>query len=274
MNTIVTIMIFTVATTVTSDEIAEDDETKQKKELEEDSFTDFIQLFKFVFDDIGDSNLSPRIEEDEKKLVFPNIISNYQKCYSCRLNPYLNKDTCENFVTANENDNNSESNNTCLSHTDFCASFHYHIRFTANNQSGTFHKFETGYGGLGCYRNLCRKEGCYKDTFKNPFNEAPDNRPWIFETVDICCCKGDYCNRLDAVTPELSGLSAPSSSNDTGAGAGARTASGEDEVNRSGLSAALIIVAGLSLALAATFTLSLALGKLGATRGEYSLNTR
>ena len=80
------------------------------------------------------------------------------------------------------------------------------------------------------------------------------------------------CNSLGDITPELSGLSAPSSSNDTGAGA--RTASGEDEVNRSGLSAALIIVAGLSLALAATFTLSLALGKLGATRGEYSLNTR
>ena len=87
------------------------------------------------------------------------------------------------------------------------------------------------------------------------------------------------CNSLDAITPELSGLSAPttelsapSSSNDTGAGA--RAAAAEDEVNRSGLSAALIIVAGLSLALAATFTLSLALGKLGTTRGEYSLNTR
>ena len=80
------------------------------------------------------------------------------------------------------------------------------------------------------------------------------------------------CNSLGDITPELSGLSAPSSSNDTGAGA--RSASTEDEVNRSGLSAALIIVAGLSLALAATFTLSLALGKLGATRGEYSLNTR
>ena len=80
------------------------------------------------------------------------------------------------------------------------------------------------------------------------------------------------CNSMGAITPELSGLSAPSSSNDTGAGA--RAAAAEDEVNRSGLSAALIIVAGLSLALAATFTLSLALGKLGTTSGEYSLNTR
>ena len=69
---------------VTSDDIAEDDETKQKRELE-DSFTDIIQLFKFVFNDIGDSNLSPRIEEDERLIS----ISNYQKCYSCWLNPYL-----------------------------------------------------------------------------------------------------------------------------------------------------------------------------------------
>ena len=50
---------------VTSDDIAEDDETKQKRELE-DSFTDMIQLFKFVFNDIRVSNLSPRIEEDER----------------------------------------------------------------------------------------------------------------------------------------------------------------------------------------------------------------
>ena len=175
---------------VTSDDIAEDDETKQKRELE-DSFTDMIQLFKFVFNDIGDSNLSPRIEEDERLIS----ISNYQKCYSCWLNPYLNKDTCENFVTANVNDTNNESNNTCLSQTDYCVSFHYHVRLTANNKSELWHKFENGKGGLGCYRyqSLCSKEGCYNETFKNPFNEASDNRlrPWILETVDICCCKGD-----------------------------------------------------------------------------------
>ena len=214
MNKIVTILTFTVVITgrptiylklntkyiyvhqtepvsVTSNEIT--DVTKQKKELD----GSFTELFKFVFDDIGDSNLSPRIEENEK-LVFPNIISNYQKCYSCRLNPYLNKDTCEDFVIANENDTNSESNNTCLSQTDFCVSFIYHVRLTANNKSETFHQFGNGEGGLGCYRyqSLCSKEGCYRhrETFQNPFNETTDKkrlRPWILKTVDICCCKGD-----------------------------------------------------------------------------------
>ena len=172
-------------------EITDDDETKQRKELElEDSFTDFIQLFKFVFDDIGDSNLSPRIAEDEN-FIFPNNNnSDYQKCYSCRLKPYLNIDTCENFVTET-----SETNNTCLSQTDYCISFHYHVRLTANNKSEIWHTFGKGEGGLGCsrYQTLCSKEGCYKEIIKNPFIEATDNRlrPWIFETVDICCCKGD-----------------------------------------------------------------------------------
>ena len=142
--------------------------------------------------------ITPFIILEDEKFIFPNNSRDYQKCYSCWLDPYLNKDTCENFVI-NENDTSSESNNTCfLAIPDFCVSFIYNVRLTANNKSETFHQFGNGEGGLGCYRyqSLCSKEGCYRhrETFQNPFNETTDKkrlRPWILKTVDICCCKGD-----------------------------------------------------------------------------------
>ena len=159
--------------------VAED--VEKTKVEQEDTFSE-------LFADLSEhSKFVQRIHED-KDLVFPNfssISTDFRKCYSCRINPHYGFDTCGNFSS-------SDNDNTCITSSDFCVSYHYQVRFLNDNRTETWHWFERGNGGLGgCSRhNLCNNgDGCFKKMLDS--NATSDMRQWRVDTVHTCCCRGD-----------------------------------------------------------------------------------